>query len=101
MEEVDDEVHIIQQNPTPLWQPLHVVSGRASVLSQPFLDMLTQRPNMGIGRPTGDHEIVGHVRYPIETEDDDVVRFVVQQYRGRPLDEIRDSRRLRVWPCRR
>jgi hypothetical protein len=76
------------------------MSGRPALSPQAVLDVLTQRPNVCIGSTTCDYEVIGHVRYVLETKDDDVVRLVLQQDRSRPLDELYDRWRPGIRLCR-
>lgn len=70
MEDVNDEVYVIKQGPPAGCDTLHVVRPSSS-LSQRLYDVISQCPDVGVGRSRGDDEKVGRVtqRSQIEYHD--------------------------------
>ena len=58
MKDVDDEIHVVQQDPTSLGQSFHMM-GLETGGRECRHEMFRHPPHMGVRRSRHDHEIVG------------------------------------------
>ena len=77
MEDVDYEVHEVEQYPSALLNTFDMVYPYAFLLELGD-EMLTDGTDVRIGCPARNHEVFGHVGDAAEVEQHDVVCFHVQ-----------------------
>src|SRR5579859_542326 len=107
MENVYHEVHIIEQNPTPLRQPFHVM--RLDPRRRERLDhVLRHAAHVRVRRPRDDHEIIrrttqaAQIQYyridglPVHQRIDDLGELSLHSDRTRPTHRSPHARQSRV-----
>src|SRR5690349_1704527 len=81
MEDVNNEIHEVQQYPPSLLNTLDVMHPYTFFLQ--FGDeMLADCSNVRVGRSARNDEIVGHVSYAAKIQEDHIIRFHVETDRG-------------------
>src|SRR5262245_58372312 len=76
-EDVDDEIHIVDQNPIAFAMTFRVQRSHA-LLAEFFVDGFCDRLIVTSGRPRTDHKVIGEGAYAGEFENCDVLRLLIE-----------------------
>src|SRR5512132_2035030 len=90
-EDVDDDVHVVEEHPLPPVLALASDGLDAQTFANTLLDLLDQRADLAVAGTRGDHEVIGDHDQLADVQDHDVARLL-----GRRRLRRRDGRRSAV-----